>query len=279
MLPMSTIAMEREHEIDVALSRGILYDILALGFRPPSQESLSRLQAREAADVLHDAAASLDGSEGSDSSRGSGSGSSSVAAAAQTLLEEAARADLPSLHASHQFLFGHTAHGKVPPYETEYGVDDPFRQSHELADLLGFYRAFGLDMNTGRHERCDHVAAECEFLAFLACKEAHELTGENSCARDEVRNAERLFLRDHAGRFGRAFALALARDADHPFYKALGELCGALLLRECEAFGVRPGAELIPLRSTAEDNVPMACGGCALAELGGKGAEAGAEED
>jgi TorA maturation chaperone TorD len=262
---MEPTTLDREIEIDRALCRGLLYETLARALRRPSAASLATVREEEAAEALSGAAAAIEaGQEGGP-----------VAAAVADLIAAAAGAEIERLEISHQRLFGHTAQGKVPPYETEYGPGDLFRQSQELADIGGFYGAFGLAIDASRHERGDHIGAECEFLSFLAYKEAWELEGENPAALREVRRSQKLFLRDHAGRFGRAFARALAREAGDPFYRAAGDLCFAFLTAECERAGVRPGPEFLQLRPAEEADVPMACGSCPLADLaagGGDGA-------
>ncbi|MBI4603246.1 MAG: molecular chaperone TorD family protein [Planctomycetes bacterium] len=255
-------------EIDQALCRGAIYDALALGLSPPTRDVLSRLAGDGVFETLADAAAVLDASV-----RLAGPDLSSCV---QELAQAARIATPLGLERSHERLFGHTARGKISPYETEYGPGGVFHQETELADLGGFYRAFGLDIPPSRRERFDHMAAECEFLSFLACKEAYELVEGRTEARDAVRRAQKAFLRDHAGRFGRAFGQALSREADHPFYEALGSLCAAFLAWECQLAGVPSGPESLPLRLDEDPAVPMACGGCSLAALGqGDAPEAG----
>ncbi len=61
------------------------------------------------------------------------------------------------------------------PYETEYTTPDALYKAHQLADIAGFYRAFGLEMSTENRERPDHLAAELEFMHFLALKEAQAM--------------------------------------------------------------------------------------------------------
>jgi len=246
----ATGAPEMGLEVERALARGIVCDALSQSLRPPAGESLDKLEKGEPSRALREAARAL----GDD-----------VAGAAEELVR-AAGARTADLDPPYQRLFGHTARGKVSPYEIEYGVDDLFRQAEELSDLGGFYRAFGLAMPESAHERCDHISVELEFLAFLSWKEAWEIENGGGASYEEVRKAQRLFLRDHLGRFGRACARKLAQEADHPFYRAVGDLCFLFLTRECSSFGIEPGAEFIPLSSGAEPDVPMACGGCKLLE-------------
>ncbi|MDR7440149.1 MAG: molecular chaperone TorD family protein [Armatimonadota bacterium] len=87
--------------------------------------------------------------------------------------------------------------GEVPPYEASSGtptapLGGPNVQL--LADVAGFYRAFGFQ---ARGERPDHLAAELEFLALLCLLEARaHLAGQAEEAR-VCADARKAFLRDH----------------------------------------------------------------------------------
>ncbi len=236
-------------EVDIALCRSALYEALALGFRPPTNETVARLASPEGASALSDAAAVLDAEWHTD-----------LAALVRRVAASPRPSSLEPLEAPYRRLFGHTVHGRVPPYETEYGEDSPFLPAQEMSDLAAFYRAFGLALRPAEHERIDHISCECEFLLFLARKEAYALQHGDQAMREEVRRASRLFLRDHLGRFGPAFGKKLARDDQGGFHGALGELCASLVAHECERAGVAAGPEYLRLRSTADVEVPMACG-------------------
>jgi TorA maturation chaperone TorD len=129
-----------------------------------------------------------------------------------------------------------------------------------MGDLMGFYRAFGLEMRPGERERPDHVSSECEFFSFLALKEAHAIEHDDAAMLEETRNAERLFLRDHLGCFLPAFAKKLEREDRDGFYGNLGALAGRLMTLESSRFGVRLGPENLTLRPSDDGGVPMACG-------------------
>lgn len=167
-------------------------------------------------------------------------------------------------------LFGHTLRGTVCPYESEYGRRDVLQQAHELADLAGFYRAFGLQPAARRRERPDHVACELEFLDFLCRKEAYALEVDDGEMLEATRQAIGKFLRQHLGRFGRAFATSL-RTADRDgYYGAVADLCGSFLALAGEPFGVPLGPPLLELRPHREEAVPMGCGPSAeLVQIGG----------
>ena len=247
---METPASKSERQIadvDLALCRATLYSALALGFRPPTEETMARLISPEGAVALAEAADLLE------TNCHSGLGS----AVRRPSLHEPS---LEKLSALHRRLFGHTAQGSVPVYETEYGTEALFQQPQALGDLMGFYQAFGLALNGEEHERPDHVSCECEFLCFLALKEAYALEKGDPSMLEETRKAARLFLRDHLGRFVPAFSRKLIREDRGGFYGALGELCLSLVTLECARLNVPLGAGNLALRPATDDRVPMACG-------------------
>ncbi len=235
-----------EHPADLALCRSALYEALALGFRPPTREALARLVAHDGAAALAAAARVLDDEGGS--------------ALAQTVLRLARPSGLEALTTAFQRLFGHTARGAVPPYETEYGTDSLFQPIHEMSDLAAFYRAFGLTLRPEAHERPDHVSCECEFLAFLSCKEAYAIERGDPDMLEATKRAIRRFLGDHVGRWAPGFGRMLAREDAGGFYGDLGRLCAEVVTRECARVGVTSGPDLLRLRSTTLPEPPAACG-------------------
>ena len=234
---------------DIALCRATLYGALALGFRPPTAETIERLVSAAGAAALADAARLLDAH----------AGVPGLAACAAAL--HCPEPALELLAHEYRRLFGHTARGAVPAYETEYGCEALFQQPQELGDLAGFLRAFGLTLLPAARERVDHVSCECEFLSFLAWKEAYALHAGDGPMREATEHAARLFLRDHLGRFVPAFCVRLVREQPHRFYGALGELLRVLTQRDCERLGVPSGLESLGLRpDPATVSVPRGCG-------------------
>lgn len=233
--------------IDAALCRATIYSALALAFRPPTDETITRIIEPENSAALAAAAALIDSSS-----------KTNLAGAFETLAASGRAVSI--LASSYRALFGHTARGIVAPYETEYGNEALFQQPQELADLMGFYRAFGLAMRADRRERADHISCECEFLAFLAMKEAYALEHHNSAMLEDTVKAQKLFLRDHLGRFLPTFTQQLGREHAAGFYAKLADLCLRFVSQETNRLGIRLGAANLPLRPADDERVPMACG-------------------
>jgi len=235
-------------DIDLAYCRAALYSALAIGFRFPAQDSLNRLLAGESKAALSSAASVLFPSGEPDLV-------SLVAAFPCT-----EPATLSALSSRHRQLFGHTARGPVPPYETEYGNEALFQQPQELGDLMGFYHAFGLALKNNLRERPDHISCECEFLMFLALKEAYALEKGEREFLTETRKAQKLFLRDHLARFLPTFAAKLQREDPAGFYGMLAQFCLQMVSTECARLDISCGPANLGLRPADDSRVPMACG-------------------
>jgi DMSO reductase family type II enzyme chaperone len=147
------------------------------------------------------------------------------------------------LEAAHRSAFSHVHSADCSAFEDDYIDGNLWLRSHQLADIAGFYRAFGV---THRSERPDHVAVELEFLHLVSCKLAQALaSGETEhvevCARAEDR-----FLRDHALRWMPGFARRLARVSPAGPYRSIAALLAALVRAESDRIGVRPGWGAVP---------------------------------
>ena len=242
--------------IDEALARSVLYHALALGLRPPVEGAAGSLGSPTVGSAIREAAMFLDAR---------GSSGEALAPAVETFCDRAASA--ADRLVAHARLFGHSR-GLVCPFETEYGAEGAFRQPQELADIAGTYLAFGLEPPEGGDERVDHVACECEFMDFLARKQAFALGSLDTSEDQEeakgrlatVQGASRGFLRDHLGRFGRAFASRLIHEDADGFHGALGAVLFRFLTQECHRLGLSPGPPSLELRPPVPDDTPMACG-------------------
>lgn len=238
--------------IDTLLARAVVYRALSLGFQTPTEERLRETGADDCFSTLRAALAILE----ADPSDG-------LVRAGERLA--AAGTDLGDATTRFVHLFGHTARGLVTACETEYGPENVFNQPQQLADLAGYYLAFGLEPATVSEARVDHIACELEFMDFLNRKQAlwladGSIEGADAETIEATEDAERAFLRDHLGRFGRAFAARLVAEDQHGYFGALGRLLLAFIEGECARLGVEAGPVDLLVRPDTPDDTPMACG-------------------
>lgn len=151
--------------------------------------------------------------------------------------------------------------GEVPvsPYETEYGLNRTTRKALELADIAGFYRAFGMKLS--RPDMVDHLAIELDFLALLIFKSLyarHKGWGERA---EIAETAYREFLESHAGRWVEAFAERLETLAPGGFYSRAARLAQRVITREVARLGLSPSP--VGRYQELEREFPDACGACA----------------
>lgn len=95
--------------------------------------------------------------------------------------------------------------GSVPLYETSYqgGRGSPGGATFQMADIAGFYRAFGFEASG---ERPDHVVPELEFVALLLMKEAYARISEDAEGAEVCASARGKFIAQHLGEWLPDFA-------------------------------------------------------------------------
>jgi TorA maturation chaperone TorD len=181
-------------------------------------------------------------------------------AALRRWLQKAGAPDLSDIIASHATVFGHSVRGTCPPYELEYGTDEILQRASELADIAGFYAAFGMEMSRAELERTDHVSAQCEFMSALCQKQAHVAQSGDAGGLEVCRHAQRQFLRSHLGRWLPAFVQRLA-DLDRGFYSLVANFAGVFIEDECTRLQAPHGSPYLQLRPVdAERETEQTCG-------------------
>jgi DMSO reductase family type II enzyme chaperone len=154
---------------------------------------------------------------------------------------------LEALQEAHRQAFGAT--GSLC-YETEYGLPHEFRQSQELADIAGFYRAFGFDAGGQTRERPDYLGAELEFMVVLALKEAYAQANGLTEQMEICVDAQRKFVEDHLGQWIGLFAQGVERTAGDGPYAALARFASEFVAADAGRLGAQPesrqAAQVLP---------------------------------
>lgn len=171
-----------------------------------------------------------------------------------------------ALNAEYENTFGLVIASTCPPYETEY-IDSKFefQRSSTLADINGFYRAFGLTVAKDYSERSDHIALELEFMACLLRLE-RQTVEDSSFLRNQraavCHEAQCRFVKEHLAWWVPAFVRLLNIHNSGSFYAAVGNFLAALIPAERGLLG------LPPITRSAAPYVadrPEFCEGCAFA--------------
>jgi len=123
----------------------------------------------------------------------------------------------------------------VPIRETSYELDKSARRAMEMADLLGFYTAFGVQPREGIEP--DHLSAELEFLSFLYQKAYHLKNSGDEEGSQITSSAITEFLRNHTGRWYELFCETLLQTDVNEFYIELGRFLKVFLDHETRNLG------------------------------------------
>ena len=170
----------------------------------------------------------------------------------------ASEADAAAVADEHMFLFGRQV--RCSPYESAYSGLSPFGdKSARLADVAGFYEAFGLNPAAAQPDMEDHVGAELEFMSALALKEAYARAEGDGESLEITRGAEIRFLTDHLGRWADAFAGAVAEATPLPLYTEAASLLAAWVRAEVEDLGAAPSRVTGPDQVDPGEGEPFSC--------------------
>ena len=234
--------------------RARLYKLASMAFDRPDEEFEEALLSGTFEEQLLESAAALDDAALEEHA-------AAVAEAAPT--DESGVDDLYSDWAT---LFGFEEGGDIQLYQIEYSPGTLVTSTDVLADISGFYKAFGLSMSEGNRERADHLCIQLEFLSHLALQMAYLKDEDDEAGIEVLTDAQGNFLEDHLGRWTGRFRETLAEEADVEFYRALASLVDALVADDTDRFDVEPKefeeTPPSPLEGLNDGEGDFRCGTC-----------------
>lgn len=211
---MSTTSIEK------TFARANVYRFLSLAFAYPApdvhRELLAGIEAvRTAAEVI-----------GGD-----------VAALAPEATRRLESQDRRGLATDFRKTFTFSASPDCPLKECAYSAKHVYQEVQDLADIAGFYSAFGLEI---AGERPDELSAELEFSGLLALKEGIARERGLKEQAKVCREGSRLFLREHLGRWAENIGRRIEVLAPGTAYAAFGGLLAAFAASEVETLKTGP---------------------------------------
>jgi len=121
-------------------------------------------------------------------------------------------------------------------YSTEYLAENEFQRSNYLSDIMGFYRAFGVEPSG---DRPDSLSSEFEFMHYLiykTLKASEQSDGAEAKERVSVcLDAQKKFFGDFIHSSAKQIAEAVTNNTENSFY---GQISNEMLdfLNEEKAF-------------------------------------------
>lgn len=214
----------KDRQVEELLARAALFRMLAQAFAYPAPGHVRAVNA---------AFARLEKARAADSGR----------PRLTRVLERARRAwrraDEDALAREYMRLF--LGSGPVSLHETAYGDGRRIAgRAVELADINGFYSAFGFTQSDADPDLPDHLCAELEFYSLLQVKDAYARAHGLKAPAAVTRDAARTFLAQHLGRWIAALAESLAQHEAASPYRESVALLTAMIETEARRLRICP---------------------------------------
>ena len=123
-------------------------------------------------------------------------------------------------------------------YGTEHVAENEFQRANALADIMGFYRAFGMEPD---RERPDSLPCEFEFMHYLVFKHLRAHSGDDGEHAEEKGSiclkAQRKFFTEHLYPASKRIAGLIKSRTENNFYREIVD--EMLNFLESEAFFLR----------------------------------------
>jgi hypothetical protein len=137
----------------------------------------------------------------------------------------------------------------------------------EMADIAGFYRAFGFENGGLIRERPDYLSTELEFMHTLTLKEVYAREAGEQEHLEVCVDAQRKFLQDHLACWLPLFAKRLTQAAVDGVYAELTNLATAFVAADAVGWTPDRNRFALPEIKATPFNPDFSCGDCPAAEL------------
>ena len=231
--------------VERALNRSKIYLLISWSLLYPEDEEF--LEYLRCGEFVEDGRAALDalevalGADGGDRAKAKFMSLRKQLTLVESLIaSECVNWQLSDLQSEHRRVFSNVITLDCPPYETLFGNDHVFAQSHVMGDISGFYKAFGVELSKDIHERLDHLSVEFEFMHFLAYKESYSLCHDGPEKTQIVVEAQKKFVKNHIGRWVPLFCRMLTKKADSGLFKLVADMTADWMDFETAFLGVIP---------------------------------------
>lgn len=165
-----------------------------------------------------------------------------------------------SIQQSYERSFLESTRGHLPLYETEYTTPHIFAKTQMMADIAGFYRAFGMRSSSTHGERPDQASTELEFMHLLTLMKANACSKNDREKIEICTTAERKFIQDHLGRWMHELGMTIAETSPRPFHRKVGRLLAAFIADEIQRLEVAPDQVKIRSRDNPDRAQDRECG-------------------
>lgn len=235
---------------DEVLARSTIYSHLAAGFAYPAEDYLQSLKSGEATASLGMAAAFFADEKGL---------TDTVDAFCEAVEREIPSLDIRDLEGEYNRIF---SMGLICPHnETEYSSSHVFMKGSDMADIAGFYNAFGFKMSDTEKALADFIGTELEFMHVVTFKEHHALEKGEEANAETCREAQGKFLKGHLGTWVSAFSKVLSATTHLEYFRTLGKMLDEFVTFDGRHLGVAPfNVVTVPAFSPSPEPEAFTCG-------------------
>lgn len=124
-------------------------------------------------------------------------------------------------------------------YGAEYSSENEFQRVNNIADIVGFYKAFGLEVNK---ERPDLLSTEFEFMHYLIFKRIYAIEKEIDDKGEKVLicyDAEKKFFSEHIYNSATKIAKTVLQKSENDFYVNIAKEMIDFLEQDKKYLGVK----------------------------------------